>query len=68
MSFRIVALAFALMGVVGCSVEEGATARECTDMVDNDSDGAVDCEDSGCCGTWICGVGCEGDDDDSAGG
>jgi hypothetical protein len=61
--FILLALVGAL--VTGCAKEEGQTAAECSDGIDNDSDGAVDCEDSGCCGTWICGVRCEGDDDDS---
>jgi len=61
-------LALALTPAAGCSANEGESARECTDQVDNDLDGTVDCEDTGCCGTWICGVHCEGgDDDDSAG-
>ena len=66
---RRLLLVFVLLGgLAGCSTDEGQASRECSDLVDNDSDGSVDCEDSGCCGTWLCGVRCErGDDDDSAG-
>ncbi|GEM_PF-2992744 len=53
--------------LAGCSGFEGEHARECSDQVDNDSDGLIDCEDDGCCGTWVCGIRCEGDDDDSTG-
>lgn len=54
----------------GCAVDEGWTPRECSDGLDNDFDGGIDCDDPGCCGTWVCGVRCEGgaDDDDSSGG
>lgn len=67
MTLRALLLTLGLLVAPGCSIDEGSTARECTDRIDNDSDGTVDCDDPGCCGTWICGVGCEGDDDDSAG-
>ncbi len=43
--------ALVLAGVTsGCptSAEEGATEHQCTDGLDNDGDGAVDCEDDGC--------------------
>ncbi len=67
---RVLLFVLLMLGLAGCSLEEGARARECDDAVDNDSDGAIDCEDDGCCGTWICGVRCggTGDDDDSSGG
>ncbi len=65
---RVGLIALAAAAVSACSVDEGLSARECTDGLDNDTDGWVDCADPGCCGTWICGVGCNdlADDDDSA--
>jgi microbial collagenase len=48
----------------GCgSSGEGATTGDCSDEVDNDEDGDVDCADSGCIGDFDC----DGttDDDDS---
>ena len=42
---------------------EGDEAGECSDGVDNDQDGPVDCDDPGC----FTATACVGDDDDSAG-
>jgi len=43
---------------------EGRTAAECTDGVDNDGDGDLDCDDAGCTGHDAC----EGGGDDTSGG
>jgi hypothetical protein len=43
---------------------EGRTAAECTDGVDNDDDGDLDCDDVGCTGYDAC----EGGGDDTSGG
>ena len=34
--------------------QEGADAGDCTDGLDNDSDGKTDCEDSGCAEAAVC--------------
>ncbi len=44
-------------------VGEGKSAGECSDGLDNDSDGAIDCLDAGCMGYAICGGGTDTPDD-----
>jgi hypothetical protein len=52
--------------VLGCGEGgEGDEPGECTDTVDNDADGTVDCEDAGCASDPACVDGA--DDDDSSG-
>ncbi len=45
-----------LLTLIACSEkgEEGQTASECTDAVDNDGDGLLDCEDEGCAVWDLC--------------
>jgi len=52
--------------LVGCEAErvEGYSPGECSDSIDNDSDGLIDCDDSSCSGSPDCQD--PGDDDDSA--
>ena len=45
---------------------EGAVSGECSDEVDNDSDGDVDCDDEGCVGDLDCVILDESDDDDDS--
>jgi hypothetical protein len=54
--------------VAACSAAgEGSISGECSDEVDNDEDGAIDCEDEGCVGDFDCfGSDDDDDDDDSA--
>lgn len=44
-------------------VGEGKSVGECSDGLDNDSDGAIDCLDAGCMGYAICGGGTDAPDD-----
>ncbi len=61
----LLALMLATATAVGCAPdEEGLEAADCTDGIDNDGDGDVDCADEGCAGGYDCPPG--GDDDDSA--
>jgi len=51
--------------------QEGVAVGSCSDGQDNDGDGTIDCEDSGCCGGIECGVCSDtdadpADDDDSS--
>jgi hypothetical protein len=48
----------------GGKAEEGATAGECIDEIDNDDDGGVDCDDAGCAVWDFC---AEGGDDSGDG-
>ena len=58
-------LSLAAGSVSGCTPsEEGLVSGECSDGLDNDDDGAIDCEDLGCLGDYDCVS--AGDDDDSA--
>jgi hypothetical protein len=56
----VVGLEVVLLGslcsfVVACgSSGEGAATGDCSDEVDNDEDGDVDCADSGCIGDFDC--------------
>ncbi len=63
---RSLLLSFAAMvlglGLPGCAYVEGDEDGECSDGVDNDQDGTLDCGDPGC----ISAAACAGDDDDSA--
>jgi hypothetical protein len=54
------------VAVTGCPPEvgEGKSAGECSDNLDNDGDGAIDCLDAGCMGYAVCG-GDSGDPGDS---
>jgi len=54
----------ALLAGSACSPSpiEGQVVGDCTDGIDNDSDGAIDCADEGCGGSPLC----LGDDDDSS--
>lgn len=40
----------------GASKGEGANPGECTDQIDNDSNGLIDCDDAGCTGSPDCAV------------
>jgi len=51
----------------GCEDIEGNEPGECSDGLDNDSDGYLDCEDSNCYGAPVCYGGLPGDDDDFGG-
>ena len=63
MRFALFLLLLAL-SLVGCSTnDEGLVSGDCTDGLDNDEDGEVDCADDGCVGDYDC---VESDDDDSA--
>ena len=59
-------LMIALFGFIGCDsgeqAVEGDDAGECSDGLDNDQNGDVDCADAGCLNATAC----SGDDDDSA--
>ena len=63
--FRLfVALVFSVV-VLGCGeAVEGDEPGECSDTLDNDADGTIDCDDSGCASDPFCVD--AGDDDDSA--
>ena len=63
---RLLALGLSLaLPACACGVYlEGDEAGECSDGVDNDQDGAVDCSDPGCAAAGACAV---DDDDDDAG-
>jgi len=63
LSFVLVAL-----GLFACTPKEieGQNPGDCTDGVDNDGDGLIDCDDDTCQGSLLC-VGSNGDDDDAVG-
>ena len=46
-----------LLLLVACGDPEGTLAGECTDNIDNDKDGVVDCEDEDCSGSADCAAG-----------
>jgi hypothetical protein len=58
-------LVAAACGVVGPGGNEGSQPGQCSDQVDNDGDGQVDCLDSDCAGAPVCAG--TGDDDDGVG-
>ncbi len=43
-----------LLLLVACGDPEGSLSGECMDNIDNDDDGAVDCEDEDCSGSSDC--------------
>lgn len=51
-------------GVVGQASVEGTNRGECSDEIDNDNDGLMDCLDSDCAESAVCAA--TGNDDDSA--
>ncbi len=64
-SIFVAIVSFSALPLSGCAPdEEGLVSGECADGLDNDEDGAIDCEDLGCLGDYDCVS--AGDDDDSA--
>lgn len=60
---------FGFLASCESKVEEGATEAECSDAVDNDDDGLLDCDDPGCAEGWeICGGDTDADADGDADG
>ncbi len=45
---------FSLLFAVSCSDDDGAIETNCTDGLDNDGDGPIDCNDSDCAGNQAC--------------
>ena len=63
---RVPALLLLLgLALSGCgTADEGLVSGDCSDGLDNDEDGSVDCADEGCLGDYDCVA--SDDDDDSA--
>ena len=60
----LILAALSLGSLSACApTEEGRITGECGDGLDNDEDGAIDCEDLGCLGDYDC---VSAGDDDSA--
>ena len=54
---RVGIVAAVLLGAAcGASKGEGANPGECTDQIDNDSNGLIDCDDAGCAGSPDCAI------------